>query len=437
MNFHTFHLESSHDYLLITEDGSFSEPVARLTGSVLPHTIKAGLFGNFTAQLRFISDFSISYEGFNITFAEYDLEPCDDPGVPAFSRRIGFQFGVGDTLAFTCFQGYRLEGATKLTCLGGGRRVWSAPLPSDDDDVMVMMMMVVMKDDDGDDDDSDNGGDDDGDDDDSDDDAVMMIVMMMTMVMMVMMVVTKDDDGDDDNGGDDDDSDDDDDDSDDDDGDDNDDSDDNDSDDDDVMMMVMLMVVMMMMMVMMMMVMMMMVMMMIVMMMVMIVMMMVMMIVMMMTMVMMVMMVIMTTMMMTMAVVVVTVVVVASECGASVKGNEGTLLSPNFPSNYDNNHECIYKIETEAGKGIHLRARTFQLFEGDTLKVYDGKDSSSRSLGVFTKSDLLGLVLNSTSNHLRLEFNTNGSDTAQGFQLTYTMGVFIPTCQLLILEDTG
>nr|XP_042118808.1 CUB and sushi domain-containing protein 1 isoform X2 [Peromyscus maniculatus bairdii] len=252
MNFHTFHLESSHDYLLITEDGSFSEPVARLTGSVLPHTIKAGLFGNFTAQLRFISDFSISYEGFNITFAEYDLEPCDDPGVPAFSRRIGFQFGVGDTLAFTCFQGYRLEGATKLTCLGGGRRVWSAPLPR-----------------------------------------------------------------------------------------------------------------------------------------------------------------------------------CVAECGASVKGNEGTLLSPNFPSNYDNNHECIYKIETEAGKGIHLRARTFQLFEGDTLKVYDGKDSSSRSLGVFSKSDLMGLVLNSTSNHLRLEFNTNGSDTAQGFQLTYT------SFDLVKCEDPG
>ncbi|XP_005082661.1 CUB and sushi domain-containing protein 1 [Mesocricetus auratus] len=252
MNFHTFHLESSHDYLLITEDGSFSEPVARLTGSVLPHTIKAGLFGNFTAQLRFISDFSISYEGFNITFAEYDLEPCDDPGVPAFSRRIGFQFGVGDTLAFTCFQGYRLEGATKLTCLGGGRRVWSAPLPR-----------------------------------------------------------------------------------------------------------------------------------------------------------------------------------CVAECGASVKGNEGTLLSPNFPSNYDNNHECIYKIETEAGKGIHLRARAFQLFEGDTLKVFDGKDSSSRSLGVFTKSELMGLVLNSTSNHLRLEFNTNGSDTAQGFQLTYT------SFDLVKCEDPG
>ncbi|KAM5312551.1 CUB and sushi domain-containing protein 1 [Glossophaga mutica] len=252
MMFHTFHLESSHDYLLVTEDGSFSEPVARLTGSVLPHSIKAGLFGNFTAQLRFISDFSISYEGFNITFSEYDLEPCDDPGVPAFSRRIGFHFGVGDALTFSCFPGYRLEGATKLTCLGGGRRVWSAPLPR-----------------------------------------------------------------------------------------------------------------------------------------------------------------------------------CVAECGASVRGNEGTLLSPNFPANYDDHHECIYSIETEAGKGIHLRARSFQLLEGDTLKVYDGKDSTSRPLGTFTKSELMGLTLNSTSNHLRLEFTSNGSDTAQGFQLAYT------SFDLVKCEDPG
>lgn len=52
-----------------------------------------------------------------------------------------------------------------------------------------------------------------------------------------------------------------------------------------------------------------------------------------------------------------------------MEGSEGTLLSPNFPSNYDNNHECIYKIETEPGQGVQLRARSFQLCEGDTLKV--------------------------------------------------------------------
>lgn len=67
--FHTFHLEDHHDYLLITENGSFTRPLARLTGSELPSAINAGLYGNFRAQLRFISDFSISYEGFNITFS--------------------------------------------------------------------------------------------------------------------------------------------------------------------------------------------------------------------------------------------------------------------------------------------------------------------------------------------------------------------------------
>lgn len=53
-------------------------------------------------------------------------------------------------------------------------------------------------------------------------------------------------------------------------------------------------------------------------------------------------------------------------------------------------------------------------------QVYDGKDSSSRPLGAFTGNELMGLTLNSTSNHLWLEFNTNGSDTDQGFELTYT-----------------
>ncbi|KAF7710922.1 hypothetical protein HF521_009794 [Silurus meridionalis] len=239
--FHTFHLEDSHDYLLIMEDGSLNEPVARLTGSVLPPSIKAGLFGNFSAQIRFISDFSMSYEGFNITFSEYDLEPCDDPGVPAYSRRVGFQFGVGDSLVFSCFPGYRLEGESKITCLGGGRRVWSAALPR-----------------------------------------------------------------------------------------------------------------------------------------------------------------------------------CVAECGASAVGTEGVLLSPNYPANYDNNHECIYRIQTDTGKGIQLMASSFQLRDGDFLQIYDGQDSSSRLLGNFTRAEMANIVINSTSNHLWVEFNSNGTGTSKGFKLIYS-----------------
>lgn len=63
------------------------------------------------------------------------------------------------------------------------------------------------------------------------------------------------------------------------------------------------------------------------------------------------------------------VILFAAECGNSVTGTQGTLLSPNFPVNYNNNHECIYSIQTQPGKGIQLKARTFELSEGDVLKV--------------------------------------------------------------------
>lgn len=44
-------------------------------------------------------------------------------------------------------------------------------------------------------------------------------------------------------------------------------------------------------------------------------------------------------------------------------------MSPNYPINYNNNHECIYSIQTQPGKGIQLKARTFELEAGDVLKV--------------------------------------------------------------------
>lgn len=61
--------------------------------------------------------------------SEYDLEPCEDPGIPPYSTRKGLQYGVGDALIFSCFPGYRLEGPARVICLGGRRRVWSSPLP--------------------------------------------------------------------------------------------------------------------------------------------------------------------------------------------------------------------------------------------------------------------------------------------------------------------
>lgn len=72
---------------------------------------------------------SISIGILPVSFLEYELEPCEDPGIPAYSTRKGLQYGVGDALIFSCFPGYRLEGPARVVCLGGRRRVWSSPLP--------------------------------------------------------------------------------------------------------------------------------------------------------------------------------------------------------------------------------------------------------------------------------------------------------------------
>lgn len=59
----------------------------------------------------------------------------------------------------------------------------------------------------------------------------------------------------------------------------------------------------------------------------------------------------------------------AAECGSTVSNNEGVLLSPNYPMNYDNSHECVYSIQVQTGKGINITASTFELAQGDVLKV--------------------------------------------------------------------
>ncbi|EPY81832.1 CUB and Sushi multiple domains 2-like protein [Camelus ferus] len=277
--FHTFHLESGHDYLLITENGSFTQPLRQLTGSRLPAPISAGLYGNFTAQVRFISDFSMSYEGFNITFSEYDLEPCEEPEVPAYSIRKGLQFSVGDTLTFSCFPGYRLEGTSRITCLGGRRRLWSSPLPR----------KKALA-----------GGQD------------QVFGPGLDPSEAVSRFPPQ-----------------------------------------------------------------------------------------------------------------------KAECGNSVTGTQGTLLSPNFPVNYNNNHECIYSIQTQPGKGIQLKARAFELAEGDVLKVYDGNNNSARLLGVFSRSEMLGLTLNSTSSSLWIDFITDAENTSQGFELQFS------SFELIQCEDPG
>ena len=53
-------------------------------------------------------------------------------------------------------------------------------------------------------------------------------------------------------------------------------------------------------------------------------------------------------------------------------------------------------------------------------QVYDGNNNSARLLGVFSRSEMLGVTLNSTSSSLWLDFITDAENTSKGFELQFS-----------------
>ncbi|XP_040824205.1 cubilin [Ochotona curzoniae] len=121
----------------------------------------------------------------------------------------------------------------------------------------------------------------------------------------------------------------------------------------------------------------------------------------------------------------------------------GTLTSPNFPNNYPNNLNCIYRITVETGKQISLHFTNFSLEEsyfgacvGDFVEIRDGGYENSPLLGEYCGSNLPPRII-SHSNKLWLRFKSDmlfsesgfsahwdGSSTGCGGNLTTSTGTF-------------
>ncbi|XP_023804740.1 sushi, von Willebrand factor type A, EGF and pentraxin domain-containing protein 1 isoform X3 [Oryzias latipes] len=52
---------------------------------------------------------------------------CQNPGSPEFGHRVGSNFLMGSQVVFSCDEGYKLYGSSKLRCLESG--VWDDPVP--------------------------------------------------------------------------------------------------------------------------------------------------------------------------------------------------------------------------------------------------------------------------------------------------------------------
>ncbi|KAM4707595.1 seizure 6-like protein isoform 2-T2 [Discoglossus pictus] len=107
----------------------------------------------------------------------------------------------------------------------------------------------------------------------------------------------------------------------------------------------------------------------------------------------------------------------AAPCGGRVQNaTVGRVLSPNYPKNYSNNLFCAWTIDATGGQKLHLHFEKFILNYKDRLAVY----SNGKILFDSAKTETVpfeGLI--SEGSCIRIEFSTDESKTAPGFNIRY------------------
>uniref|UniRef100_A0A8D0GFF0 Cubilin n=1 Tax=Sphenodon punctatus TaxID=8508 RepID=A0A8D0GFF0_SPHPU len=120
-----------------------------------------------------------------------------------------------------------------------------------------------------------------------------------------------------------------------------------------------------------------------------------------------------------------------SRCGANFTGPEGRIISPNYPSQYDNNLNCNYIIDVGPQSFVMLRFESFNLecnrtCAYDAVKIFRGTRVSSYPVATWCGSVLPGPF--STFGPMLLNLYTDSHIADLGFLAKYTVipcgGVF-------------
>ncbi|XP_013116992.2 cubilin homolog [Stomoxys calcitrans] len=108
-------------------------------------------------------------------------------------------------------------------------------------------------------------------------------------------------------------------------------------------------------------------------------------------------------------------------CGGIFKTLYGTIKSPNWPSSYAADLECIWTITAPLGSKIELQVQNFTLepdCAGDVLEIRNGQYSHSPLIGRYCY-DRIPSRITSFGNSLYLKFTSDSSVQAKGFHLTW------------------
>lgn len=113
-------------------------------------------------------------------------------------------------------------------------------------------------------------------------------------------------------------------------------------------------------------------------------------------------------------------------CGGTYTEPAGLIQSPNFPSPYGSNKDCVYVIALDPGKAIQMNFLSFDI-EGsinciyDYIEVRDGDNSNSTLIGRFCgPAEQTPPAVVSTHNYLWVKFVTDSSVHNLGFVANYS-----------------
>ena len=114
--------------------------------------------------------------------------------------------------------------------------------------------------------------------------------------------------------------------------------------------------------------------------------------------------------------------------GDTLTTASGTFDDGSGTANYANSLNCSWLIQPPGASSINL---TFNRFDVDNtidrVAVYDGNSFSAPLIGTYTGNSIPAAI-NTSGGSLYVEFTTNGSVTASGWEATYSSSGSSPTC---------
>ncbi|KAI8496701.1 hypothetical protein Bbelb_253560 [Branchiostoma belcheri] len=127
LTFDSFHTEGGYDFLTIYDGASDNAAeIKRLTG--YHSQISPIISTSNTLFLRFRSDRINRHQGFQLNYISSTAGQCWDPGVPTNGYRDNnSNFTSGQTVRYTCMDGYPLRGTANITCQPNGTWTGSTP----------------------------------------------------------------------------------------------------------------------------------------------------------------------------------------------------------------------------------------------------------------------------------------------------------------------